>query len=199
MPSVFFITHPDVAIDPGVPVPDWPLNERGRARMRAMVKHRWVKGVCSLFSSDERKARDGAEILADGLGLGTFSIVRGLGENDRSATGFLDPDEFERAVNEFFEQPKISVRGWEPAVVAQARIIRALERVMAEAPWTGDVVIVGHGGTGTLLYCHLAGVPISRRYDQPRTNGGNWFSFDRVSRKLLHNGWRSIDAPSHTA
>jgi len=28
MPSVFFTTHTDVAIDPAVPIPDWPLNER---------------------------------------------------------------------------------------------------------------------------------------------------------------------------
>jgi hypothetical protein len=37
VPSVFFITHPDVAIDPAVPTPDWLLNERGRARMYAMT------------------------------------------------------------------------------------------------------------------------------------------------------------------
>ena len=30
----FFITHPDVAIDPAVGVPDWPLNGRGAERMR---------------------------------------------------------------------------------------------------------------------------------------------------------------------
>jgi hypothetical protein len=29
MAAVFLITHPDVAIDPSVPVPDWPLNARG--------------------------------------------------------------------------------------------------------------------------------------------------------------------------
>jgi broad specificity phosphatase PhoE len=27
-----FITHPDVLVDPVVPVPQWPLSERGRAR-----------------------------------------------------------------------------------------------------------------------------------------------------------------------
>ena len=57
-----------------------------------------------------------------------------------------------------------------------------------------DIAIVGHGGTGTLLYCHLAGVAIDRRYDQPATNGGNCFAFDRASRKLLCEGWQSIDA-----
>src|SRR3984893_4492936 len=67
MPSVFFITHPDVVIKPSVPIPDWPLNERGRARMHAMVAAPWVKEVRSIFASSERKAREGAQILADGL------------------------------------------------------------------------------------------------------------------------------------
>ena len=70
MPVVFFITHPDVVIKPSVPVPDWPLNERGRARMCAMVAASWVKEVRGIFASSERKAREGAQILADGLGLG---------------------------------------------------------------------------------------------------------------------------------
>ena len=54
MPTIFFITNPDVAIDGGVPVPDWPLNERGRARMSAMLGQQWLRSVVSVFSSDER-------------------------------------------------------------------------------------------------------------------------------------------------
>jgi broad specificity phosphatase PhoE len=196
LPAVFFITHPDVAIDPKVPVPDWPLNERGRARVRAMVAHPWVRDVRSVFASNERKSRDAAQILADGLGLSGYSVVDGLGENDRSATGYLPKQEFEATVDAFFAQPQTSVRGWEPAVDAQARIIRAVGQIVARASGDGDLAIVGHGGTGTLLYCHLAGLPISRRHDQPATNGGNWFAFDWASRKLLHAGWRSIDTPT---
>lgn len=45
VPTVFFITHPDVAIDPGVPIPEWPLDERGRARMRAITAQRWARGL----------------------------------------------------------------------------------------------------------------------------------------------------------
>jgi broad specificity phosphatase PhoE len=101
--------------------------------------------------------------------------------------------EFEAMVDAFFAQPQTSIRGWEPAADAQARIVCAVERIVSEASGNGDLAIVGHGGTGTLLYCRLAGLPIDRRYDQPATNGGNWFSFDRASRKLLHDGWRSID------
>ena len=194
MPSVFFITHPDVVIKPSVPIPDWPLNERGRARMHAMVAAPWVKEVRSIFASSERKAREGAQILADGLGLSGYSVIDDLGENDRSATGYLPKREFEALVDAFFAQPQTSIRGWEPAADAQARIVRAVERIVSQASGNSDLAIVGHGGTGTLLYCCLAGLPIDRRYDQPATNGGNWFAFDRASRRLLHDGWRSIDA-----
>jgi broad specificity phosphatase PhoE len=146
MSSVFFITHPDVVIKPGVPVPDWPLNERGRARMRAMAAAVWVKEVRSIFASSERKARDGAQILADGLGLSGYAVIDDLGENDRSATGYIPQREFEAMVDAFFAQPQISVRGWEPAADAQARIVCAIERIVSEASGNGDLAIVGHGG-----------------------------------------------------
>ena len=77
---------------------------------------------------------------------------------------------------------------------AQVRIVRAVELAVSQTLERVDIAIVGHGGTGTLLYCHLAGVAIDRRYDQPATNGGNCFAFDRASRKLLCEGWQSIDA-----
>ena len=142
------------------------------------------------------KARDAAGILAADLGVNGYSIGDGLGENDRLATGYLPRLEFEAAVDEFFARPQTSVRGWEPAAEAQARIVRAVEQILSQTSAEGDLAIVGHGGTGTLLYCHLAGLPIDRRYDQPATNGGNWFIFDRATRKLLFDGWRSIDAPA---
>ena len=198
VPTVFFITHPDVAIDPGVAVPDWPLNGRGRERMHAMTAWPWARGVRRVFASSERKARDGAEILTAGLGLAGYSTVAALGENDRSATGYLSKQEFETTVDAFFAHPQESVRGWESAANAQARIVGAVDRIVSQPPDEDDLAIVGHGGAGTLLYCHLAGLPINRCYDQPATNGGNWFAFDRMSRKLLCDGWQSIDSAADT-
>jgi broad specificity phosphatase PhoE len=57
--------------------------------------------------------------------------------------------------------------GWEPAADAQARIVHAVEQIISQASDDGDIAIIGPGGTRTLLYCHLAGVPISRRHEQP--------------------------------
>jgi len=139
VPAVFFITHPDVVIDSGVPVPDWPLNERGQARMRAMTAQPWARVVRRIFASSERKARDAAQILAEALGLGVYSVIANLGENDRSATGFLAKDEFEATVDAFFAQPLQSIRGWEPAADAQIRIVGAVEQALSRTPEGMDI------------------------------------------------------------
>lgn len=189
--TVHFITHPEVVIDPAVPVPDWPLSAVGARRMRLAAGRPWLAGVRSLFTSRERKATDAAGLLAERLGIGPVAI-EGLGENDRTATGYLPKTEFEAVADEFFTRPEESVRGWERAADAQRRIVGAVERAMALAAAEGDVAIVSHGGVGALLLCHLQGAPISRDADQPGGGGGHVFSFDRASRRLL-TGWRRVE------
>jgi broad specificity phosphatase PhoE len=162
--------------------------------MHAMKAQPWTRGVRRIFASSERKARDAALILVEVLGLEGYSVIADLGENDRSATGFLASGEFDATVDAFFAKPNESIRGWEPAAAAQTRIVRAIEQVMSQASKpAADIAILGHGGTGALLYCHLAGLPIDRRHEQPATNGGNWFAFDRMSRTVLCDGWQSIE------
>lgn len=183
-----FISHPDVVIDPAVPVPEWHLSERGVAKMKAFAVSDIVRGVTAVVSSAEVKAVESGAILGEALGV-TPSVERELHENDRSATGFLPPPEFEAVANEFFARPSESVRGWERAIDAQTRVVRAVERVIT-AHRSGDLALVGHGGVGTLLICHLAGFAIDRRHDQPRQ--GCYFVFELATRRLLH-GWRPLE------
>ena len=190
MATVHFITHPDVLIDPAVPVPRWPLSPRGRARMQAALARPWIAGVAAVHCSTEQKAIDGAAILAEARGL-AFTLHADLGENDRSATGFLPPPEFEATADAFFANPNISIRGWERAVDAQARVVGAVSRLLA-APPTGDLAIVAHGAVGALLLCALLGEPISRVRDQPPGKGGFRFAFDAASRSVQH-GWQPIE------
>ena len=190
--TVFFVTHPEVEINPAVPVPLWPLSDRGRARMQAALERPWVRRVRAIHCSTERKAIDAATILANGLGI-TFSTHENLGENDRSATGYLPKEEFERVADAFFARPTESVRGWERAVDAQARIVAAVDTVLKAAPPSGDIAIVAHGGVGALLLCALEGMAISRSQDQPAGGGGFYFPFDLATR-LPRHGWTAIDA-----
>ena len=66
----------------------------------------------------------------------------GRGENDRSATGFLAPPDFEAAADRFFAEPETSFRGWERAIDAQARIVAAVDRTLE----THDLSVPGGGG-----------------------------------------------------
>ncbi|MEO1155302.1 MAG: histidine phosphatase family protein [Pseudomonadota bacterium] len=188
---VLFTTHADVVIDANVPVPDWPLSARGRDRHAAQA--RALSGrppPAAIWSSGERKARDAADILVAATGV-TPQVWDALHENDRSATGFLPPDEFERVADAFFASPDQSVRGWETARAAQARIVTAVDACVAETGAEGDIWIVAHGGVGALLLAHVTGQPISRTLDQPGRGGGNAFAFTTQPATLLH-GWRDI-------
>jgi broad specificity phosphatase PhoE len=186
-----FITHPNVEISADVPVPRWPLSARGRERMHAAVAQPWVDGIDAIWSSTERKAIDGAAILAAHLRL-PYSTAEDLGENDRSATGFLPPDEFEHVADQFFAHPEQSVRGWETAEAAQGRIVGAVARILGAEESAATVAFVSHGAVGTLLWCHLAGEPISRTRDQPASGGGNWFEFTWPSKRVA-SWWELID------
>jgi broad specificity phosphatase PhoE len=186
---VRYLTHPQVEIDPTIPVPQWSLSAVGRRRVAAFAASGWLSGTTAILSSGERKAIETAEILATALGL-TVEVREAMHENDRSATGFLPPEEFETVANAFFAKPDTSVRGWERAVDAQARIVREMGAVLAQ-PQRGDVLVVGHGAVGTLLFCHYSNIPISRAHDQP-AGGGNYFTFLRNDRRVLHS-WRAME------
>jgi broad specificity phosphatase PhoE len=191
---VYFVTHPDVVIDPAVPVPRWPLSERGVARMRRLLREPWIAQLEAIYCSTEQKAIDGAAIVSEATGL-PFHQLAALGENDRSATGYLHGTEFQTTVDAFFARPHESIRGWERAADAQARIVAGLEDIARRAPGTGPTAVISHGGVGALALCHLKAVSISRAEEQPGTSGGHYFLCQMPEAVLVH-GWMPIDAES---
>ena len=184
-----YLTHPQVTIDPAVPVPRWSLNEVGRARAEAFAGHSCLRDTTRIVASGEVKAVETAEIIARPSGL-AVEVREAMHENDRSATGFLPSEEFETVADRFFAAPDDSVRGWERAIGAQQRITGEVEAVLSEHDG-GDVLFVGHGAVGTLLLCHVDGRAIAREHDQP-AGGGNYFAFTKDDRRLLH-GWRAME------
>jgi broad specificity phosphatase PhoE len=189
--TVHFITHPEVAIDRDVPVPDWPLSDIGARRAVVLLRRPWITAIRSIFTSPERKAAQVADVLGTARHLAPVTLA-GFGENERSTTGYLPSAEFEATADAFFARPDESIRGWERAVDAQRRIVSAVDRAVAMMRPDGDAVIVSHGGVGTLLLCHLKRIPISRAEDQPGRGGGNVFRFDAAGRRLIM-GWHRIE------
>lgn len=185
-----YLTHPQVEIDASVPVPQWGLSAVGAARVRALLGKEWIRNLGRVVSSDERKAIETARPIAETAGC-TLSSEHGMGENDRSSTGFLEPSAFEKAADAFFLHPEVSWNGWERAADASARIRDAVDRVLETHSGDVPILFVGHGAVGTLLKCHLAGQPIARSADQP-PGGGNLFAFRLRDRALLCD-WTAME------
>ena len=189
MSHLVYVSHPNVHIDPTVPVPEWGLSAEGRRRTRLMLGHDWTASIGRVVSSPERKAIETADLIASHLGLEVEVRARS-GEIDRSSTGFVPHDRHEALAGRLFGEPDLSADGWETARAAQHRIVTELaDLLIDDGP---DVVVVGHGGVGTLLLCHVAGLDISREHDQP--GQGHCWVLDRTTGRLLHR-WRAIDDP----
>ncbi len=180
-----WVSHPDVIVDPAVRIQDWGLSPAGRARA-ARVAALFPQPL-RIVSSCERKALDTAEIIAGQWGT-EFEVDEDLGEMDRSATGYLDPSEFEPAVDAFFFEPQRSVRGWERAIDAQSRVERAVRSIAAQTPERG-IAFIAHGGVGALLLASLRRERISRALDQPAM--GSSFTFDPQAWTAL-SSWEHV-------
>lgn len=186
----YYLTHPQVEIDASIPVPDWSLSAAGRRRLEAIRMRPWLATLRRIVSSEERKAVETAGLIADAAGLAVEQRP-GMGENDRSSTGFLPPDRFEAAADAFFAAPDRSWNGWERAADAQARIVQAVDVALRDDAIGGPVLFVGHGAVGTLLKCALAGRAIARSEDQPH-GGGNLFAFRLSDREPLCD-WTPVE------
>lgn len=153
-----------------------------------MLDQPWAADIRSIVTSPETKAIETASILAERCGVQP-TVIDATHEIDRTSTGYVDHDRHEALASALFAQPSVSAAGWERAVDAQNRIVTALAPLMA-GEHRGNVVVVGHGGVGTLLMSHLLGQAISRHLDQP--SQGHYWSVDLESGRLRHR-WRPID------
>lgn len=183
-----YLTHPQVNIDPNVPVPEWELSDVGAERVHKLCKSAALANTKRVISSAETKATEAAQILGASLGIKP-EICTKMHENDRSSTGFLESVAFEDMADRFFANPDVSVKGWESASTAQDRIVSEVQAVIASHE-EGDVLLIGHGAVGTLLYCYFSGIPIDRKHDQ--TGGGNFITIEIATLKVLH-GWRAME------
>ena len=185
--STWNVPFGDWRIDAGIPDP--VLTPTGREQASQAARRLAERGITRLVTSPYKRTIETAEIIAKAVGA-EVQVRQGMHENDRSATGYLPAEAFERTADQFFARPFESVDGWERAIDAQKRIVDEMDSVL-QADDTCDVLVIGHGGVGTLLLCHLAGLDIDRRHDQP-AGGGHFFTVARPSLRLLHT-WRRME------
>lgn len=189
--TIRYLTHPQVTVDPDTPVPEWSLSAEGAKRVSNLAESGALTLTQCIYSSDETKALQTAGPLAEDI-MADVLIRAQMRENDRSATGYLPSDTFEEHANAFFGRPGESINGWETAIAAQSRIVAAVKAAIAEAP-DGELLFVGHGAVGTLLYCAFGDLEIDRAHDQGPGGGGNFITYDGDTLQPLHH-WLPMES-----
>ena len=193
MSSIIFLTHPEVVIDPAQPIPEWPLyGDRARAAWSASPSMLADRDVSAVYASRERKAMDGAEIVAERFGL-SYRDRRGsrrerpLVDRLHRAAGILGrgarvlrPSDTEHA--------RLGARHRRAGAHRECRRAGSLR----EDETSGDIVIVSHGGVGCLLTAHLQKVTIGRESRPSHPGGGCFIIIDRDTFALTQD-WRAIE------
>lgn len=157
MRRLCLIRHAAPAKDHAVPAREWALSPAGRADAERLAEMLTpfapaiiILGVpAAIIASDELKARQTAQPLADRLGM-PVEVMAGLHEHERRTVGYLDDVTFQTTMARFFAEPDTLVFGEETANQALARFSRAVEATLAHHP-EGDIAIVTHGTVMSLF------------------------------------------------
>ncbi len=84
----YYLTHPEVVIDPHLDVAKWGISVAGRTRIEAAIERGVFDQIEHIISSEEQKAIDVAKLISGHLNI-RYHTDPLCGENDRTATGFF--------------------------------------------------------------------------------------------------------------
>jgi probable phosphoglycerate mutase len=151
---------------------DIPLNETGRQQARALAARFASTPLAALWSSDLRRARETAAIIAGARGAAAPSIDGELRERGFGVFEGLTREQCAEHHPEAWQAWQASAAsppGGEALELVAPRMQRALERIFATldalvgdaaAPPAGDALVVSHGGAMRLWLRTVISAPI---------------------------------------
>ena len=150
MSELILIKHAAPQVVEDLPSSQWVLSESGRQQCDELHSRLAQYKPASLYTSEEPKAVETAEILGLRLGI-PFASKPGLHENDRAGLPFFnDRAELNARIRAFFSSPSERVVGNESADEAHSRFIGAVQDSLDSAQ-AQPTVIVTHGTVTSLL------------------------------------------------
>lgn len=145
MRRLILVRHAAPLKQPNIPARDWPLSSAGQADAVRLAELLAPYAPAAIIASDELKARQTAQPLADRLGL-PVSVAPGLHEHERRSADYLDDATFQATMARLFAEPDTLVFGEETANQALARFSQAVGDALApHAQTSGDFAIFTHG------------------------------------------------------
>ena len=150
--SLVLVKHAMPFVESHAPPSSWRLSEEGRKQSLALAERLEGYALERVVTSEEPKAAESAEIVAERLGL-AWSVAPELHEHDRTGAAFGTQKEFESIARTFFENPDSLVWGNETAERARARFTGGVRAVLEKHP-EGNLALVAHGTVITLFLTH---------------------------------------------
>ena len=140
---------------------DRPLNQRGRAQARALAERLDATRLEAVYSSDLRRARDTAAVVAERQGVEHRTLPE-LREVDVGTWAGLTKAEVERRHPEGFARWQQGYAAWEDGETYEQmsdRVIGAVLRVADEHP-AAPVLVVSHGGCIRAIHAAALGLDV---------------------------------------
>ena len=154
--QLILVKHSSPEIVENVPAHKWQLSDEGRDRVLKLVAKLTKYRIKAIYSSNEPKAKQTAEIIGRALKL-EYHVLTGLHEQDRNEVLFSSYEEFRKDVKQVFERPDELVFGSETASQALDRFHRSVDLVL-EASDSETALIVAHGTVISLFVSWLTGI-----------------------------------------
>ena len=152
---------------------DIELAPEGIAQAKLLAENFPVENISAVYSSDLKRAKVTAEILAERLNL-PVQTVKNLRETNfgdwegkkLSELEKADPLNYER----FFRNPEeLRVANAETFEQLQIRAVDAVKKIIAVHP-DENIVIVAHGAINRTILCYILEMPLKRMWTLSQFN-----------------------------
>ena len=148
---------------------DVPLNQIGRAEAQSLARRLIGQSFAAIYTSDLKRARETAEIIAKVLHLPVTPEPRLREINQGDWEGqFVEVIKAHYA--ELWRQRTIDPASFRPSggesVAEVAERVHAAVRNIAHLYPTRSVLIVSHGLALATIICRGRGIPVGKAYDQ---------------------------------
>ncbi len=150
---------------------DIPLSAPGQAQARWLAHRLEGETISSIYTSDLKRARETAEIIAGSRAQPVqVEVSAAWREIDFGAWEGLTYAEiaaqFKHQAGFFTDPAHCSPPGGESLMQMLQRVQAALTTIVpvGDLPMKGDIVIVSHGGPLRALLCSMLGMPLERQW-----------------------------------
>ncbi len=149
---------------------DIPLNEKGRAQARALAAFLKQEGIRAIHTSPLLRALETARVIGTFHPRAPIWVEEDLAEMDLGEFEGMEARQWASSYPDilkvWLEDPsRVRMPGGENLQEVQVRAWRALERICAQHPQGGTILLCGHNFVNLAILCRAMDLPLARFRD----------------------------------